>query len=112
MTDSIILKYLSREYTHNNPSIYLYVVGGIKNRATTLGKVFKDVELLFVPPFSERVVKETIKYFAEMKTELEKLVKDPFERKALDYFEFIDWADSKIQNEPFIEIIKAGEKQS
>lgn len=65
MTDSIILKYLSREYTNDNPSIYLYVKGGIKNKAMTLGKVFNDISPLFSPSYSDDVIRKTIRDFFE-----------------------------------------------
>ncbi len=44
--------------------------------------------------------------FKELKTELEEIMRDPFEAKVLDYFDFISWLESKIQNRPFADIIK------
>ena len=34
--------------------------------------------------------------FKDLKKELEQIFKDPFERKALEYFDFISWLESKI----------------
>ena len=39
--------------------------------------------------------KELVLAFKDLKKELEEIFKDPFERKALDYFDFISWLDSK-----------------
>jgi len=50
--------------------------------------------------------KELILAFRELKEELEEIIKDSFERKALEYFDFISWLESKIENCPFAEIVK------
>jgi len=50
--------------------------------------------------------KELILIFMELKQELEEIIKDPLEKKALDYFDFISWLESKIQNRSFAEIVK------
>ena len=39
--------------------------------------------------------------FKELKTELEEIFKDHFEKEALAYFDFISWLKSKIENRPF-----------
>ena len=44
--------------------------------------------------------------FEELKTDLLKITKNQFEAKVLDHFDFISWLESKIQNKPFIEILK------
>ena len=50
--------------------------------------------------------KELVGAFKELKIELEAIAKDPFEKKALEYFDFISWLESKIGNRPFAEIVK------
>ena len=50
--------------------------------------------------------KERIVVFKELKIELEEITKDPFEKKALEYFDFISWLESKIENKSFAEIVK------
>ncbi len=50
--------------------------------------------------------KELIKAFKELKTEFEEITKDAFEKKALEYFDFISWLESKIEGRPFAEIVK------
>ena len=50
--------------------------------------------------------KELIGSFSDLRKELEAVSCDPFERKALEYFDFISWLDSKITGRPFAEIVK------
>ncbi len=49
--------------------------------------------------------KELIEAFKELKTELEEIIIDRFEKQALEYFDFISWLESKIENRPFAEIV-------
>ncbi|MCW3085265.1 MAG: hypothetical protein JWP12_2631 [Bacteroidetes bacterium] len=39
--------------------------------------------------------------FKELKLKLEELLKEPFEKKALEYFDFITWVESKISKKEF-----------
>ena len=41
-----------------------------------------------------------------LKKELLLLAKDPQERPAFDYFDFISWVESNIQKRPFKEIVQ------
>jgi hypothetical protein len=50
--------------------------------------------------------KERIEFFKELKTELEKITKDPYEAEAIEIFDFISWLESKIENRPFADIVK------
>ena len=54
--------------------------------------------------------KELIIAFREFKSTIEEIFKDPFEQKALEFFDFISWLESKIANKPFAEIIKEKSK--
>ena len=45
-------------------------------------------------------------YFANLKAKFEALAKDPYEKYALDYFDFISWTESKIENKPFAQVIR------
>ena len=49
--------------------------------------------------------KELLEAFKELKTELEKITRDPFEKLALEYFDFISWIDSKIQNRQLTDVV-------
>ena len=50
--------------------------------------------------------KDFIPAFKELKKKLVVLSKDPYEARAFEYFDFISWLDSKIENRSFAEIIK------
>ncbi len=50
--------------------------------------------------------KELIEAFKELKPELEEIIKDRFEKQALEYFDFISWLESKIENRPFAEVVR------
>jgi len=42
----------------------------------------------------------------KLKHKLEKIIQTRYERKILEYFDFIAWIDSKIQRKPFIDVMK------
>lgn len=44
--------------------------------------------------------------FIELKEKLEKQLQDPLEKKALDYFDFITWIESKIRKKDFRQLAK------
>jgi len=69
---------------------------------------FESIILDFIGKKSRQMDtrKKTIEAFKELKEELVKLLPDPYERRPLDEFEFIEWLESKIENKPFAEIIK------
>ncbi len=50
--------------------------------------------------------KGKIQVFKELKTEMEEIMKDPYEKKSLEYFDFISWLESKIEKRPFAEIVR------
>ncbi|MFH1320652.1 MAG: hypothetical protein ABII90_08370 [Bacteroidota bacterium] len=50
--------------------------------------------------------KDLVKALIPLKKELSERLKAPFERKALEYFDFISWMESKIENKSMGEIIK------
>ncbi|MGZ3862203.1 MAG: hypothetical protein ACXVPE_04070 [Bacteroidia bacterium] len=49
---------------------------------------------------------DQMKAFTELRKEFVGLSQDPFEKKAFEYFDYISWADSKIENIPFEEVVK------
>ncbi len=53
---------------------------------------------------------ELVMAFRELKEELTAISKDRFERRALEYFDFIYWLESKISNRPFAEVVKENTK--
>jgi len=44
--------------------------------------------------------------FKELLKELNLLLKDPFEKKAYEYFDFISWLESKIEHKPFAKVVQ------
>jgi len=58
-----------------------------------------------------RTKQELIFAFQELKADVLKLMEDPFERVVLEYFDFISWLDSKIENKPFMEIAERNAKK-
>lgn len=49
---------------------------------------------------------EQIEAFKELREQFIELTKDPFEKKAFEYFDYISWLDSKIEGKPLEEIVK------
>ncbi|MBI2269841.1 MAG: hypothetical protein HYU69_05720 [Bacteroidetes bacterium] len=49
--------------------------------------------------------KETINFFKKLHLELRVITKHPFEAKALEYFDFISWLDSKTEGKSFAEVV-------
>ncbi len=49
---------------------------------------------------------ELIKAFKILKEELQEIIKDSSEQKALEYFDFISWLESKVEGKPFAEIVR------
>lgn len=44
--------------------------------------------------------------FVELKSELNEIFKDPYEKRALEYFDFISWLESKVTGERFSQVVK------
>lgn len=51
--------------------------------------------------------KDALKFFVQLKKDLEPIVKDPLEKKFLAYFDIMSWLESKIENRNFAEIVKS-----
>ncbi len=51
--------------------------------------------------------KELLAAFRELKSSLEKVTEDSFEKKALEYFDIISWLESKLSGKSFEEIVKS-----
>jgi tetratricopeptide (TPR) repeat protein len=72
---------------------------------------FENVFLEFIKKMSNYPnEKEILNYYQELKIELNGLANDPFERRAFDYFDFLSWAESKISNKPFAQIVQEKNK--
>jgi hypothetical protein len=51
--------------------------------------------------------KESLRFFKQLKLELEPIVKDPLEEKFLVYFDIMSWLESKIDNKKFADVVKS-----
>lgn len=51
--------------------------------------------------------KDLISEFKEFRKKLIELKNDPYERKVFEYFAYIEWVDSKIENKPFAEVVRS-----
>jgi hypothetical protein len=69
---------------------------------------FENSVLHFIRTKSQLIPteKKLIEAFRQLKVELEGITQDVFEAKALEYFDFISWLESKIGNRPFAEILQ------
>ena len=69
---------------------------------------FERVMLEFVGSSLQEVVgeRDLRADFKKVKTKLEEIIKDKFEKKAFLRFDFISWLDSKIERRPFADVIK------
>ncbi|TAL62667.1 MAG: hypothetical protein EPN85_02135, partial [Bacteroidetes bacterium] len=50
--------------------------------------------------------KELIQEFKKLKTKILEFEKDPYEKNAFLYFDYISWLESKIENRPFAEVVR------
>ncbi len=55
-----------------------------------------------------RTEKQLREAFVVLRKELSVIVKDPYEKTALTYFDFITWLDSKIEGKRFAEVMREG----
>jgi hypothetical protein len=55
--------------------------------------------------------KQLIDFYKELKDQLQQIIKDPLEKKFLEYFNIIYWIESKIEGKSFGEITKRNNKK-
>ena len=102
---------LFAQYELGNQELLCYMVKWTYRFLVKRNRLYKfeTIILDFIGKKSQHMNtrKETIEVFKELKSELEKLVTDKFQRRPLDDFEYIEWLESKIQNRPFAEVVKS-----
>lgn len=69
---------------------------------------FETIILNFIRKELQKIKtkEELIEAFKKLKSQIVKISKDPYEEKVLQYFDFISWLESKIENRPFASIVK------
>lgn len=69
---------------------------------------FENIVLNFIKQKLPEINTSTkrLETFKELKVKLEALFKDSFERKVLDYFDFISWIESKITKKEFKQLVR------
>ena len=97
-------------YELGNESLLEYLDKSVHRYLDTRNRLYKT-ETAVVNFFRLKLPKlgmqkELIEAFQELKSKIEEITKDPFEKKALEYFDFISWLESKIENRPFAEILR------
>jgi hypothetical protein len=55
---------------------------------------------------------QKLRAFSELRKKIFGITKDPYERIALDYFDFISWLESKIKGVSFSDILKVKLKKT
>ncbi|MCB0395135.1 MAG: hypothetical protein KDD36_00690 [Flavobacteriales bacterium] len=83
-------------------STYLFLQK--RERAYQLERIIIDFIQKKAPHITNKT--QLIEAFRETRHEIITLREDPYERKALEYFDFIAWIDSKLENKPFGEIVR------
>lgn len=97
-------------YELGNFELLPYLVRSIYRVLKKRNNIFQTEELIVrfirnkLPKSNSRAEFTTL--FKTLKLELEDAIKDPYEQKALDSFDFISWLNSKIQNRPFADIVR------
>ena len=90
-----LLKYLVKttyKFLYKRKRLYKFETIVLAFIKVQLTKKHTQAEILFL--------------FEDLKKELETLIKDPFEKRILDYFDFLSWIESKTEHIPFASIIQ------
>lgn len=67
----------------------------------------EDTVIKFIRRLNRSIDNEKlIKLLEKLHVELKLLMKDPFEKEAFEYFDFISWVESRLEKRPFAEIAR------
>jgi len=87
-----------------------YTIKSTKRFVTKSLKNYK-FETVFLKDFKKLLKNKDVavmqKFFIEFKSELVEVLKDPYEKAANEYFDFISWLDAKIENKTWEEVIRS-----
>ncbi len=96
-------------YELGNFDLLDYTIKSTKRFVAKNQKNYK-FEAIFLKDFKKLIkfknTDDMKKLYVNFKNELNDVLKDPYETAANEYFDFISWLDSKIENKPFENIIK------
>ena len=90
-----LLEYLCKStylFFKKRKRFYKFETAVLQFIRTTLPKIISQADLIFA--------------LINLRKELLKISKNPFEQKALDFFDFISWLESKIEKRSFADIIR------
>lgn len=100
-------------YELENYDLLEYEIKSVKRFLTKKDKLYEyeDIVLSFIkklPDISD--AKEKTFHLEILRNQISKLIKDNYDKKALEYFDIITWLDSKIEKKNFAEIVKSKSK--
>ncbi len=76
-------------------------------------KKFEQIGIRFLRQLHQNTSVEELKQlFVQLQHQFKELVKDNLERKVFAYFDFILWLQSKLNNQPFAQVLKEAGKKS
>lgn len=96
-------------YELGNDKLLEYIVKSTYRFLLKRKRLFKveSVILRFLKKYPNWITnQELLKGFSELKEELQLLADDEYEKRAFEYFDFISWLESKIQNRDFETVIR------
>lgn len=97
-------------YELGNYDLLDYTIKSTRRFVTKSQKNYQ-FETVFLKDFKKllktRNVGSTKQLFVDFKAQLDKVLEDPFEQAANEYFDFMSWIDSKIENKTFQQVVKS-----
>lgn len=94
----------------NNFDLIPYQIRSAFRFISRSNRSFK-LEVIFLKYVKKRLLytnskKELLASFSELREELLVLLRDPYEARAFEYFDFISWLDSKIEGRSFGDVVR------
>jgi hypothetical protein len=93
-------------YELGNDQLLEYIVKSTYRFLLKRKRLYKaeSIVLKFLKKYPNFTDKQIMKGFREMHTELSSLTKNEFEARAFEYFDFLSWLESKLENLDFEEV--------
>lgn len=97
-------------YELGNYDLLDYIIKSTK-RFVAKSKKNYQFETVFLKDFKKLIksknTTDTKLVYVEIKNNLLEVLKDPYEQAVIEYFDFISWLDSKIENKTYEQIVKS-----